>query len=149
MGGNESKLAFKKGILNLSEKMAIPLNDPYWASVGQGRESSCRDNRADLLQFWEHPESAEDVFSLFSTTDIRRTRDAALPNLETLLRALTDRLFLLRHHPSFPDAEIAPERHVLNCVRVLTRVLPFVYEAEQLREWEERFFWQRRKQRSR
>lgn len=64
-----------------------------------------------------------------------------MENLETLLLAVTSRLNVLRHHPSFPDPEVAPDRDALNCVRVLTRILPFVYEAENLAEWEERFFW--------
>jgi hypothetical protein len=55
----------------------------------------------------------------------------------------------LRHHPSFPDPEFAPERDALNCVRVLTRVLPYVYEKETLKDWEERFFWGRRQKRTR
>jgi hypothetical protein len=100
-------------------------------------------------QFWELPETSEDVFSLFSAADIRRTRDLALENLETLILAVTSRLFILRHHPSFPDPEIAPERDALNCVRVLTRILPFVYEKESLAPWEETFFWGQRRKRTR
>lgn len=100
-------------------------------------------------QFWELPESAEDVFSLFSPTDIRRTRDHALGNLETLILAVTSRLCILRNHPSFPDPELAPERDALNCIRVLTRVLPFVYEADHLEGWEEKFFWGARRKRTR
>jgi hypothetical protein len=89
------------------------------------------------------------VFSLFSPADIRRTRDKALENLETLILATTSRLFILRHHPSFPDPEIAPERDALNCVRILTRILPYLYEKETLSQWEERFFWGNRKKRTR
>ena len=48
---------------------------------------------------------------------------------------------MLRHHPSFPDAELAPESDVLNCVRVLTRVLPYLYEKDELHQWEEKLFW--------
>jgi hypothetical protein len=100
-------------------------------------------------QFWELPESAEDVFSLFSPADIRRTRDNNLANLETLVLAVTSRLCVLRSHPSFPDPELAPERDALNCIRVLTRILPFVYEADHLDPWEDKFFWGARRKRSR
>lgn len=95
------------------------------------------------------PESVEDVFSLFSPVDIRRARDSSLANLETLILAVTARLDALRNHPSFPDLELAPERDALNCIRILTRVLPYVYEADQLADWEEKFFWgiRRRKKR--
>ena len=95
------------------------------------------------------PESAEDVFSLFSSVDIRRTRDTSLANLETLILAVTSRLFILRHHPSFPSADIAPEKDALNCIRVLTRILPFIYEADNLEPWEEKFFWSVRRKRTR
>ncbi|KAG6095814.1 hypothetical protein E4U30_002036 [Claviceps sp. LM220 group G6] len=131
MGASDSKIVFKQGIFKLSEERHIRPDDPYWTS------------------FWELPESSEDVFSLFSPTDIRRTRDQALENLETLILALTSRLFLLRHHPSFPDPELAPERDALNCIRVLTRLLPYLYEKESLAAWEQRFFWGARRKRTR
>ncbi|KAI0977374.1 high-temperature-induced dauer-formation protein-domain-containing protein [Xylaria arbuscula] len=131
MGASDSKLVFKKGIFRLSEERHIPADDPYWTS------------------FWELPESAEDVFSLFSPADIRRTRDRAIENLETLILAVTSRLFILRHHPSFPDAEFAPEKDALNCIRVLTRILPYLYEADNLQAWEDKFFWGTRRKRTR
>ncbi|KEY80707.1 hypothetical protein BA78_3636 [Aspergillus fumigatus] len=131
MGASESKLVFKQGIFRLSEEKAIPADDPYWS------------------RFWELPESTEDVFSLFTPADIRRTRDHALPNFETLLLSITSRLTFLKNHPSFPDPDLAPERDVLNCVRILTRILPFIYEAEHLEEWEDKFFWGRRKKNTR
>ncbi|EGX94961.1 High-temperature-induced dauer-formation protein-like protein [Cordyceps militaris CM01] len=131
MGASDSKIIFKRGIFRLSEERDIPANDDYWTS------------------FWELPESSEDVFSLFSPADIRRSRDQALENIETLILVLTSRLFVLRHHPSFPDNELAPEREALNCVRVLTRILPYLYEKESLHPWEEKFFWGARKRRTR
>lgn len=63
--------------------------------------------------------------------------------------AVTSRLCVLRSHPSFPDPELAPERDALNCIRVLTRILPFVYEADHLDSWEDKFFWGARRKRSR
>ena len=74
--------------------------------------------------------------------DVRRARDNSLRNLETLIASLTHRLFTLRHLPAFPDPDLAPQKHALNCIRVLTRLLPFLYEADHLEEWEDRFFWQ-------
>ncbi|KAJ6130765.1 hypothetical protein N7512_003545 [Penicillium capsulatum] len=130
MGASESKLVFKQGIFRLAEK-EIPADDPYWT------------------RFWELPESTEDVFSLFTPADIRRTRDHALPNFETLLLSVSSRLIILKNHPSFPDPHLAPERDALNCIRVLTRLLPFVYEAEHLENWEDNFFWTRRRKKTR
>ncbi|TFB04536.1 Ubp5-interacting protein ftp105 [Trichoderma ghanense] len=127
MGASDSKIGFKQGIFKLSEERNIAAHDPYWTS------------------FWELPESSEDVFSLFSPNDIRRTRDNALENIETLIQALISRILSLRHHPSFPDPEHAPERDILNCIRVLTRILPYLYEKEGLGSWEERFLWTSRK----
>lgn len=131
MGASESKLVFKQGIFRLSEDKDIPANDPYWTG------------------FWELPESVEDVFSLFSPLDIRRTRDENLSNLETLILAVTSRLNVLKNHPSFPDPDLAPDRDCLNCIRVLTRILPYIYEAENLADWEERFFWGVRRRKTR
>ena len=151
MGASDSKLVFKQGIFRLSEDKIIPADDPYWASVGfvavARNPKSSTDQ--DTIQIWELPESTEDIFSLFSPNDIRRTRDTALENLETLILAITSRLFILRHHPSFPDPEFAPERDTLNCIRILTRILPYIYEAEQLQPWEDKFFWGVRRKRTR
>ncbi|ODH51055.1 hypothetical protein GX48_02840 [Paracoccidioides brasiliensis] len=131
MGGSESKLAFKQGIFRLSEETNIAADDSYWTG------------------FWELPESTEDVFSLFSPADIRRTRDASIANLETLILAITSRLIVLKNHPSFPDPDLAPDRDALNCIRVLTRILPFIYESENLEAWENKFFWGKRRKKHR
>lgn len=89
------------------------------------------------------------MFSLFSTADIRRIRDESLGNLETLILAVTSRLIVLRNHEEFGDPELAPKRDILNCVRILTRLLPYVYEAEYLESWEDNFFWSVRRKRIR
>ncbi|KAB8360742.1 hypothetical protein FH972_024477 [Carpinus fangiana] len=130
MGASDSKLVFKQGIFRLSEKR-IAADDAYWAS------------------FWELPESAEDVFSLFTAADIRRIRDVSRENLETLVLAVCHRLYYLRHSRRFPTAETLLERDALNCIRVLTRLLPYIYEAEHLEQWEENFFWETIHQRPR
>jgi hypothetical protein len=30
---------------------------------------------------------------------------------------------------------------LLNCCRVLTRIIPFIFESPECAEWEEKFFW--------
>ncbi|MCJ1467887.1 hypothetical protein MMC07_006512 [Pseudocyphellaria aurata] len=141
-----------------SESPFSPSPLPMWQKAIGGSRSMGRSHSYGSLsplgfgrsgkEFWELPASTEDVFSLFSPVDVRRARDSSLKNLETLISALTARLSALRHNPSFPDIELAPEKHVLNCIRVLTRILPFLYEVEHLEAWEDNLFWAPRKKRS-
>lgn len=150
MGASDSKLVFKQGIFKLAEQKDIPADDPYWAGVCDTKMPLRQTELANALcQFWELPESQEDVFSLFSAADIRRIRDEAFGNLETLILAVTSRLCALTRLPAFPHPEEAPERDVLNCIRILNRLLPFIYEADHLEEWEERYFWGARRKRVR
>lgn len=140
MGASESKLSFKQGVFRLAEDENIPVDSELWA------------------QFYQLPESAEDVFTLWSPNDLHNltlnnadnrpppgTQTAPKKNLETLIYACIARLAALQHGHCYADPHkpIAPE--VLNCVRILTRVLPYIYEADHLREWEDNFFWKPRK----
>ncbi|CAO3588931.1 unnamed protein product [Absidia cylindrospora] len=47
----------------------------------------------------------------------------------------------LIHEPSFPSPHYST-LHLLNCCRVLTRIIPFLYEQND-DEWERTFFWTR------
>ena len=85
MGNTDSKQALKQGIFRLSSIEPIASNDPYWRG------------------FYELPTSADDVFSIFTATDVRRARDSSLKNIETLIRTLTLRLFRLRQHKSIDE----------------------------------------------
>ena len=129
MGNTDSKPVLKQGIFKLSSLEPIAPDDPYWRS------------------FYELPSSPNDIFSLFTSADIRRARDSSLQNIETLVRILISRLFALKSHRSFPQPDVAPERHALNCIRVLTRILPYIYEHDRLDEWEEAVFWEKRRRR--
>lgn len=66
-------------------------------------------------------------------------------NVETLIYNVVARLDLLQTKvlTQDPHANIASE--ALNCVRILTRLLPYIYERDQLAAWEDRFFWQAQK----
>lgn len=122
MGAQESKLSFRRGIFRLHEERNIPKDDAYWES------------------YWTLPESAEDIFTLFSATDIRKTRDEAPENLKTLIQVVCHRLFQLRHDPRFPSEE-APERQMLNCMRILTRTIPFLFEDGSFNDHSVGLFW--------
>jgi hypothetical protein len=42
--------------------------------------------------------------------------------------------------PDFPSPQNSSQQ-LLNCIRVLTRLMPFIYENKNLEEWENRLFW--------
>lgn len=101
------------------------------------------------MQFWQQPIAVNDIFTLFTASEIRQTRDKHKENLETFILALTARLFYLFNHSQFPHPEIAPAKELLNCVRLLTRILPFVFEQKgqspETDRWIEEFFWGKRR----
>ncbi|KAJ3321581.1 hypothetical protein HDU76_014068, partial [Blyttiomyces sp. JEL0837] len=123
MGATESKLAFRKNVFMLYEQRNIPQTDEEY-----------------FANFYQLPENAEDVFNLFSPKDIRKVRDTAPENLETLLKKVTTRLFSFVELSTKPTKEDI--RDVLNCVRILTRILPYIFEADG-GHVEENVFWTR------
>lgn len=64
-------------------------------------------------------------------------------NLQTLISETCRHLIHLRWTShSLSDRDAGAGKEVLNCIRLLTRVLPFIYEADALRDWERNFFWE-------
>ncbi|KAH8554602.1 high-temperature-induced dauer-formation protein-domain-containing protein [Umbelopsis sp. PMI_123] len=123
MGATDSKLAFRKGVFRLFEESNLPVEaDDYWS------------------QFWTLPESSDDVFSLIGATDIRRVRDSARHNLETLIDKLIGKMEALIHSKDFITNHRSTIQ-LLNCMRVLTRLMPYVFENPDSGEWENEFFW--------
>ncbi|KAI9004645.1 high-temperature-induced dauer-formation protein-domain-containing protein [Gaertneriomyces semiglobifer] len=121
MGATESKLAFRKSVFQIYEQKNVPAtNESFWSN------------------FYTLPDTAEDVFNLFGAKDIRRVRDTAPANLETLLSKITSRLFAFLTLSTFPTRD--DTRAVLNCIRILTRILPYIFEHDD-QTLEERLFW--------
>lgn len=115
-------------------------------------------NETLLYQFIELPETAEDVQALWSPNDLRHLTldtDAARPppgrqvnprkNVETLLYRTIRFLHVAQAGERYDGTPI-PNRNskILNAVRILTRILPYIYQAEHLRDWEQEFFWKPR-----
>ncbi|KAF9009367.1 high-temperature-induced dauer-formation protein-domain-containing protein [Cyathus striatus] len=132
--GDEAKLAFPSqpgGILKLVTVRNISLTDSYWD------------------QYFVLFDSASDVFSLITPHHIRRALLDAPENVATLIRVVTSRLFNLISDHTFPSSPASTSvtafassiikagssernttKEVLNCLRILQRVLPVIYEVE-------------------
>jgi len=133
--GDEAKLAFPTqpgGLVKLAAVRNIPENDSYWD------------------QYFVLFDSPSDVFSLITPHHIRRALLDAPENIETLIRVVTSRLFNLIVDHTFPSSNndsvsafassfmragsISTDRNttkeVLNCLRILQRVLPVIFEVE-------------------
>mmetsp|Transcript_50305 Transcript_50305/g.58710 ORF Transcript_50305/g.58710 Transcript_50305/m.58710 type:complete len:850 (+) Transcript_50305:128-2677(+) len=86
---------------------------------------------ADDAEFWDElwkiPSSAEEVFELISPEAARVLRDERFDNLSTLFTQATAQLCQIVETPYNIYFDQA-----LNCVRVLTRVLPFLLEKGDL-----------------
>ncbi|KAJ2854762.1 hypothetical protein J3B02_002515 [Coemansia erecta] len=99
MGGENSKLAFRKCVFRLAEQ-----------------------------RFWLLPDGPHDVFSLVTPADIRRIRDHAQENFIKLIDKVFDRLLILKATKDLVKNPVNTKQ-LLNCVRILTRLIPFVFET--------------------
>ncbi|XP_034941825.1 protein HID1 [Chelonus insularis] len=119
MGNADTKLNFRKAVVQLTSKtQVIDAND---------------DNFWD--QFWsENVSSVQDIFTLIPATEIRLLREEAPSNLATLCYKAVEKLV------KAVDSSCRTQREhmtVLNCCRLLTRLLPYIFEDP---DWKG-FFW--------
>ncbi|KZP20792.1 hypothetical protein FIBSPDRAFT_919775 [Athelia psychrophila] len=140
--GDGAKLAFRSqpgGISRLATTRNISETDSYWDQY--------------IILF----DTPSDVFSLITPSDIRRALLDAPENIATLIRVITSRLFNLISDHTFPspanasvvayassfirNTERNTTKEVLNCIRVLQRVLPVVFEADGESNTFEREVW--------
>ncbi|EJD53359.1 hypothetical protein AURDEDRAFT_111005 [Auricularia subglabra TFB-10046 SS5] len=141
--GDDAKLAFRSspdGVQKLANTRNIAATDSYWE------------------QYTVLFDSASDVFSLITPQDLRRALAAAPENVAMLVRVVSQRLFQLLLDHSFPGSPtvagfasslISPggttdgkSKQVLNCLRILERVLPVIFEME-VPEFEEELLWKK------
>jgi len=85
------------------------------------------DVNSDDAEFWDElwkiPGSSEEVFELLPAGSVRRLRDDRFENLATLFTQAVAQLCQIVETPYSIYFDQA-----LNCVRVLTRILPFLLE---------------------
>ncbi|RXW24176.1 hypothetical protein EST38_g1654 [Candolleomyces aberdarensis] len=137
--GDEAKLAFPSqpgGIVKLWATKNISERDSYWE------------------QYFVLFDSASDVFSLIAPHQIRRALVEAPENVATLIRVVCNRLSTLLTDHTFPEptatatsatvaaftstirkasggaSERNATKEVLNCLRILQRVLPIIFDVQ-------------------
>ncbi|KAK2820107.1 hypothetical protein Q5P01_023066 [Channa striata] len=119
MGNADSKLHFRKAVIQLTTKTrpVEATDDAFWD------------------QFWADTSIAvQDVFALVPAAEIRAVREESPSNLATLCYKAVERLV----HGAESGCPSDKERQiVLNCTRLLTRILPYIFEDADWRG----FFW--------
>eukprot|EP00794_Sanderia_malayensis_P008932 gene8932-9884_t len=119
MGGANSKLSFRQAVVQLtSKKTPIEVHDEiFWD------------------QFWNDSVSnVNDLFALIPAAEIRTLREECPSNLATLCYKCVEKLV---NATATGCAGQLEHQAVLNCTRLLTRLLPYIFEDPDWRG----FFW--------
>lgn len=102
----ENRIQYKEHFFKLSQGRIIELNDlEYWK------------------YFWVVPEHINDIFELLTPYDIRTTRDQNPINYFLLISILSNQIIEFIN-----NYRILPKFELLNCVRLLTKLLPYLFE---------------------
>ncbi|KAK3591336.1 hypothetical protein CHS0354_028443 [Potamilus streckersoni] len=119
MGNADTKLNFRKAVIQLTTK-----TQPIEAS-----------DEAFWEQFWSDSVTCvQDVFTLIPAAEIRALREESPSNLATLCYKAVEQLVAAAESGCHAQKE---QQTALNCIRLLTRVLPYIFEDPDWRG----FFW--------
>lgn len=119
MGNSDTKLHFRKAVIQLTTRTqpVEASDDVFWD------------------QFWAESSTAmQDVFALVPAAEIRAVREESPSNLATLCYKAVERLVQSADSGCPSEKE---RRIVVNCCRLLTRILPYIFEDADWRG----FFW--------
>ncbi|KAI0220338.1 Protein HID1 [Lamellibrachia satsuma] len=119
MGNADTKLNFRKAVVQLTTKTqpVEPADEVFWN------------------QFWsESVTCVQDMFTLIPAAEIRALREESPSNLATLCYKAVEKLLQAAESGCRTRRE---QQTVLNCVRLLTRILPYIFEDPDWRG----FFW--------
>ncbi|KAK3520427.1 hypothetical protein QTP70_024179 [Hemibagrus guttatus] len=119
MGNTDSKLKFRKAVIQLTTRTqpVEATDDTFWD------------------QFWaDTATSVQDVFALVPAAEIRALREESPSNLATMCYKAVEKLVQAAESgcPSEREKQV-----VLNCTRILSRILPYIFEDQDWRG----FFW--------
>uniref|UniRef100_A0A4W6G2D9 HID1 domain containing n=1 Tax=Lates calcarifer TaxID=8187 RepID=A0A4W6G2D9_LATCA len=119
MGSTDSKLNFRKAVIQLTTKTqpVEATDDAFWD------------------QFWaDTTTTVQDVFALVPAAEIRAVREESPSNLATLCYKAVEKLVQGAESGCPTERE---KQVILNCTRILTRILPYIFEDQDWRG----FFW--------
>nr|XP_055039516.1 protein HID1 [Misgurnus anguillicaudatus] len=119
MGNTDSKLNFRKAVIQLTTKTqpVEATDDAFWD------------------QFWaDTTTTVQDVFALVPAAEIRAVREESPSNLATLCYKAVEKLVQSAESGCPTEKE---KQTVLNCTRMLARILPYIFEDQDWRG----FFW--------
>ena len=106
MGNTTStSFEFRRVMSDLLTK-PISMDDPLWKTL------------------WETPESAVDIFQNVAPSDVRKLIQKQPDNLHTLISQAVHQMTFFVDQPDHKYHKSA-----LNCVRFLTRIMPFIFET--------------------
>lgn len=125
MGSNEVRTKLKSHLSKLLDSKAdLRENSSYWGA------------------FWKLPTSIDDIVSVFTPPDIRFIRDNNIEGFTKLILSAATRLIYLSKLKNIRLSSF-PTNQLLNCARLLTVLLPFLYEKKSLEYIESEIFWSR------
>ncbi|XP_050535376.1 protein HID1 isoform X2 [Daktulosphaira vitifoliae] len=119
MGNADTKLVFRKAVVQLTSKTQTisAEDDDFWN------------------QFWsENVTNVQDVFTLVPAAEIRLLREDVPANLATLCYKAVEKFVKAVENSCRTQQD---QNTVLNCSRLLTRILPYIFEDP---DWEN-IFW--------
>jgi hypothetical protein len=85
------------------------------------------------------------IYVILHLTVRINAQTAPRKNLETLIYTTIARLRALRGQAAYVDTQTNISPEIVNCIRILTRLFPYIYEADHLRDWRESFLWRPRR----
>ena len=119
MGTAASSLELEKNTQQLLQE-EIPSDSPFWA------------------QFWQTPATQDEVFSIFKPNYVRELKKKFPNNLINLLKSVVHNLgTILQNNDQQNDFSL----QLLNSVRIITRVVPYIFEDSNNEDWGDKLFW--------
>lgn len=104
------------------------------------KDTDLTENSQYWKLFWILPSSIDEISSVLTPSDIRYFRDNHIDAFTKLVLNITKRLIYLSKIKN-EKLKNFPVNHLLNCIRILTLIFPFIYEKRELDYIEKEIFW--------